>query len=212
MLYSYTENVFINCPFDGAYLPIFHAIIFTVTDCGYSPRCSMEIEDSSEVRIDKIAKIISECKYGIHDISRTDSDKKTNLPRFNMPLELGIFIGAKRFGDDEQKKKICLILDKESYRYHRFISDIAGQDIQAHNNEESEAIRVVRNWLRSASGRITIPGGKEILRRYRLFKSALPDICEGLKLTIDEMIFNDYTAIVYEWLRGNRKFLPASKK
>lgn len=212
MLYSYTENVFINCPFDGAYLPIFHAIIFTVTDCGYSPRCSMEIEDSSEVRIDKIVKIISECKYGIHDISRTDLDKKTNLPRFNMPLELGMFIGAKRFGDDEQKKKICLILDKEPYRYHRFISDIAGQDIQAHNNEESETIRVVRNWLRSVSGRITIPGGKEILRRYRLFKSALPDICEGLKLTIDEMIFNDYTAVVYEWLRGNRKFLPASKK
>jgi hypothetical protein len=205
MPYTYTENVFINCPFDGSYLPVFHAIIFTVSDCGYSPRCSMEIEDSSEVRIDKIAKIISECKYGIHDISRTDFDKKTNLPRFNMPLELGMFIGAKRFGDDEQKKKIGLILDKEPYRYHRFISDIAGQDIQAHNNEDSGAIKVVRNWLRSVSGRITIPGGKEILRRYRLFKSALPDICEGLKLTIDEMIFNDYTAIVYEWLRSNRE-------
>ncbi|UCH97716.1 MAG: hypothetical protein JSV88_12935 [Candidatus Aminicenantes bacterium] len=108
MLYSYTENVFINCPFDGSYLPVFHAIIFTVSDCGYSPRCSMEIEDSSEVRIDKIAKIISECKYGIHDISRTDLDKNTNLPRFNMPLELGMFLGAKRFGDDEQRKKVCL--------------------------------------------------------------------------------------------------------
>ena len=105
MHFFYTRNVFINCPFDEAYLSIFHAIIFTVFDCGYTPRCSLEIEDSSEVRIEKIAKVISECKYGIHDISRTEFDKDTNLPRFNMPLELGMFLGAKRFGDDEQRKK-----------------------------------------------------------------------------------------------------------
>lgn len=192
MQFFYTRNVFINCPFDEAYLSIFYAIIFTVFDCGYTPRCSLEIEDSSEVRIEKIAKVISECKYGIHDISRTELDKDTNLPRFNMPLELGMFLGAKRFGDDEQRKKACLILDKAPYRYQSFISDIAGQDIQAHQNDEAETIKIVRNWLRSVSGRVTIPGGKEILRRYHLFTSELPIICKRLRLTVDEMIFNDY--------------------
>lgn len=58
---DYAINVFINCPFDVEYLPIFRAIIFTVFDCGYIARCAREIDDSSEVRIDKIIKIISNC-------------------------------------------------------------------------------------------------------------------------------------------------------
>jgi hypothetical protein len=200
---AYSRNVFINCPFDEAYMPIFHSIIFTVFDCGYLARCALEIQDSSEIRIEKIAKVISECKYGIHDISLTALDRDTNLPRFNMPLELGMFLGAKRFGESEQKKKICLILDNAPYRYQSFISDIAGQDIQAHKNDDAEVIKIVRNWLRSTSGSVSIPGGKEILRRYRQFESELPDLCKRVKLTIDEMIFNDYAAVVYEWLSNN---------
>lgn len=199
----YTTSVFINCPFDGEYIPIFNAIVFTVFDCGYIARCAQEIDDSSEVRIDKVTKIISECKYGIHDISRTELSKDTNLPRFNMPLELGLFLGAKRFGDMNQKKKACLVLDRTPYRYQTFISDIAGQDIRSHNNDDSEAIKLVRNWLRSISQRMTIPGGSEIQRRYRLFMSELPYLCRKLKLTIDEMTFNDYTSIIPVWLKQN---------
>ena len=148
---DYINSVFINCPFDGEYLPIFRAVIFTIFDCGYIARSAREVDDSSEVRIDKIIKIISECKYGIHDLSRTELDKKTNLPRFNMPLELGLFLGAKRFGAGIQKMKVCLVLDRAPHRYQSFISDISGQDIQSHNNEVSEAIRVVREWLNNAS-------------------------------------------------------------
>jgi len=48
-----------------------------------------------------------------------------------MPLELGIFLGAKRFGGPKQKRKNCLILDREKYRYQQYCSDIAGQDIKA---------------------------------------------------------------------------------
>jgi len=51
-LYDY--NVFINCPFDDAYRPIFEALVFAVHDCGYIARCSLEVDDASEVRIDKI--------------------------------------------------------------------------------------------------------------------------------------------------------------
>lgn len=78
------------------------------------PRCALEIQDSSQTRIDKIFRIISECRYGMHDICRTEPDPATNLPRFNMPLELGIFLGAKHFGDNYQNLKVCLILDKDS--------------------------------------------------------------------------------------------------
>jgi len=49
------------------------------------------------------------------------------------------------------KKKNCLVLDKVPYRYQQFISDIAGQDIQAHNRDAEEVVKTVRNWLRTAS-------------------------------------------------------------
>lgn len=200
---DYTSSVFINCPFDQEYLPIFHAIVFAVFDCGYIARSALEIDNGSEVRIDKIARIISECKYGIHDISRTELSKDTNLPRFNMPLELGMFLGAKRFGNAQQKKKVCLLLDKDPHRYQIFISDISGQDICSHNNDDTEAIKLIRNWIRNASQRLTILGGIEIAKRYRIFRAELPDLCKSLGLTVDELIFNDYTAIVSKWLISN---------
>src|SRR5216684_1644429 len=112
---SYDYSVFINCPFDDGYRPLFEALVFAVHDCGYIARCSREVDDASEVRIEKIAKIISACKFGIHDICRTELDAHTGLPRFNMPLELGMFLGAKRFGRAKQKQKTCLILDIDQY-------------------------------------------------------------------------------------------------
>jgi len=57
------------------------------------PRCALEVQDSSENRLKKILRIIGECQFAIHDISRTDLDKKHQLPRFNMPFELGLFMG-----------------------------------------------------------------------------------------------------------------------
>lgn len=77
------------------------------------------------VRFEKIKNIISSSKYGIHDISRTEPDHKTKLPRFNMPLEPGVFTGASRYGNKAQKQKNCLIMDKKEFRYRKFISDIA---------------------------------------------------------------------------------------
>ena len=129
---NYEYNVFINCPFDDLYRPMFEAIVFTVQDCGFIARCAREVSDSSQVRIDKIFQIVSECKYGINDILRTELDNTHGLPRFNMPLELGIFLGAKRFGSRNQKNKMCLALDREQYRYQKFCSDISGQEHSQH--------------------------------------------------------------------------------
>lgn len=200
---EFNRSVFVNCPFDTEYLPIFRATIFCIFDCGFIARCALEIQDGSDIRIEKIFRIISECKYGIHDISRTELDVKRGLPRFNMPLELGMFLGAKRFGDKIQHSKNCLILDCDPYRYHIFISDIAGQDIQSHQNQDTFVIRVIRDWLRAAEKKICIPGGDEINRRYLHFKTELPPLCDKLKIGLNEMTFNDYTAIVYEWLALN---------
>jgi hypothetical protein len=197
----YEDNVFINCPFDGEYKPIFDAVIFAVHDAGFIARCALEISDAAQNRFEKIVETISECKYGIHDISRTVLDPINSLPGFNMPLELGIFLGCNKFGGTKDRMKMCMILDKEQYRYQKFISDIAGQDIFAHDNDPKKAIEKVRNWLRIASRRNNIPGGAKIYERYTRFEKDLPDICRVLNIRIEELTFVDFTHVITEWLK-----------
>lgn len=102
---DYEINVFINCPFDGLYRPLFQAAVFTLYDAGYRPRCALESSDGGDVRVDKIMRILAECRLSIHDLSRVESDEASLLPRFNMPLELGIDLGCRRFG---RCKQACL--------------------------------------------------------------------------------------------------------
>jgi hypothetical protein len=198
---AYATSVFINCPFDGRYKPLFEAILFAVADCGFRPRCALEIDDGSQVRMDKIFDLIAGCRFGIHDLSRIDLDPTVGLPRFNMPFELGVFLGAKRYGGREQKRKVGLILDRERFRYQAFLSDIAGQDIREHGDDPQQIISIIRNWLRSASGRAEIPGGSTIQARYLLFRENLPHLCRQLKAQEKELTFNDYVWLVTEWLQ-----------
>jgi hypothetical protein len=204
-LTTYQQHVFINCPFDEPFRSILEAIVFTVHDCGFVARSALEADDGSQVRITKIYAMIEQCGFGIHDISRTELDPGTLLPRFNMPLELGIFLGAKRFGSPKQRRKNCLILDRERYRYQKFCSDIAGQDVRAHDNDPARAIRIVRDWLRNgtAGTGIRMPGHGTIGVRYDTFRADLPVMCAELGLDPDDLIFNDYTTAIASWQQTN---------
>lgn len=200
---NYATNVFVNFPFDGDYLELRNALIFTIYDCGFIPRCALEEDDSGNIRFEKILRLIQASKFGIHDISRTELDQTTSLPRFNMPLELGVFLGAKKFGGKNQRDKNCLIVDREKYRYQTFISDISGYDIRSHDSDPEELIKITRNWLSAASGRTTIPGGSLIIGRYNLFQIDLPWICGSADIQIEELTYNDYSNFISEWLQMN---------
>jgi hypothetical protein len=185
---SYDNSVFINCPFDSAYRPLFEAVVFAVYDCGFYPRSALEIDDSSEVRIEKIIRIVAECRLAVHDISRTQLDRDSRLPRFNMPLELGIFIGAKAFGSAEHRRKAAIVLDTDRYRYQKYISDIAGQDIRAHHRKPSDAIQQVRSFLSTHCLDGTIPpGGNKIAARYAEFRRGLADAAAELHVQPGEL-------------------------
>ena len=143
------RDVFINCPFSADYQAHFQAIVFTVVRSGFTPRCARESDDSGEVRLDKICRIIRECPYSVHDISRTELDADLGLPRFNMPFELGLVLGAKRFGGRSFGRKKTLIFDRDPYRYQSYISDIAGQDVHEHKGQVDQLIRELAAWLRN---------------------------------------------------------------
>lgn len=195
-----TPGVFINCPFDDRYKPIFEALVFAVIECGFEPRSALELVDGTEVRLDKICRIIASCRYAIHDISRTELDGVNHLPRFNMPFELGLFLGASRFGREAQRSKRCLILDREPHRYQKFISDIAGQDIFAHGERPDLAIRCVRDWLSTVSMERHLAGAAHIVERYQQFSSDAPKLAKELRLRRDEATFRDFRNLVVIWL------------
>jgi hypothetical protein len=197
----YARSVFINCPFDATYKPTFDAILFAIFVCGFRPRCGLELVDSGTTRIEKLVEMIADCDLGIHDISRVELDRRSNLPRFNMPFELGLFLGAKHYGAANQKKKICLFLDAKQYRYHRSISDISGQDIDARGNTPVSAFGPVRNFLNSISDN-QLPGPADIKKSYLAFTRELPRILKDRRLRVGEITYTDRCSIIFGWLKS----------
>ncbi len=198
----YEQNVFINCPFDGQYEPLFQAAVFAVQLAGFTPRCALETSNAGQFRLAKIMDIISECRYGIHDISRTEMGSN-RLPRFNMPLELGLDLGSKRYGTGRLKDKRLLVMDRKRHRYQKFISDIAGQDIESHSNSRNQLIRSIRDWLSTETRAPTIPGGSYISMRYRAFQKVLPDLCKSMRLSLGQLTFGDLSRLIRIWLEEN---------
>lgn len=206
---SYPRNIFINCPFDSTYDPFLNALVFTIFVCGYLPRCAKEIGDGGKIRINEIKKIIAECQFGIHDISFAHADPKTKLARFNMPLELGLFLGAQNYGARKQRKKICLILDIKKYRYQKFISDISGQDVEAYGKNINKLISSTRNWLQKHSTKKLLPP-KNIRSDYKKFLHDTPrlysEIYDSKKvhkkiISKPEMTYEEFATVAAEWLK-----------
>jgi hypothetical protein len=194
------RGVFINCPFTADYRAHFEAIVFTVVRSGFTPRCARESDDGGEARLDKICRIIRECPYSVHDISKTELDADSGLPRFNMPFELGLFLGAKRFGGRPHNRKKTLIFDQERFRYQAYISDIAGQDIHPHNGDVGQLIRELATWLRDEARDPKVPGGVAVAGEFRKFQVDLPAIAAETGLEVSELTFKDLVAIIARWV------------
>ena len=137
--------------------------------------------------------------YSIHDISRVQLTPK--FPRFNMPFEVGLDLGCREYGTEQLKRKKCLILDTKRYRYQEFFSDISGQDIQSHNDSPDVVITLIRNWLRAASRRKTIPGQNLIKKRFTKFSNVLPELCDDVGLDKTDIQFVEYVTFIEEWLK-----------
>ena len=196
----YADQVFLNVPFDNRYKKLLDALVFAVHKSGLVACCALEKDDGGQVRIEKLYDIVRDCRLGIHDLSRTTLDAKHRLPRFNMPLELGVFLGARRYGGGSQRRKSCLILDKDRYRFQIFCSDIAGQDVRAHHNQVHLAIAAVSNWLRDDTSGSRVPGPTDLVSRYIEFRRELPFMCRIKNLRPSELTFLDYRKLVSAWV------------
>ena len=121
-----------------------------------------------------------------------------------MPLELGIFLAAKRFGDDNQKKKRALILDIEQFRFQKFVSDLAGMDINAHGGDPRKMVECTRDWLATVSKRTTIAATGPLLDSYDRFTAGLPAIAAGRGLNEPTLAYPDFERFVIAWVKAER--------
>lgn len=196
----FDTNVFINCPFDRNYKTILRSIIFTVAYAKLEP-CICQTRSSGDVRIEEIKHLISESKYGIHDLSRCRPVRISEHPRFNMPYELGIDVGCTTYGNASQKKKVMLILEKESHHYQKVISDISGQDIYKHDDKPFGAMKAVRDWL--SNNKFDLPGPNYIWIEFNRFKSYLMEELTAngkfSKTEINAMPEGQYIPYVKRW-------------
>lgn len=199
---EFERNVFINCPFDPDYSRMLKALMFTIVTCGLEPKIALERGDSGEERIDKIKELIQCSKYSIHDISRMEPLKQGDLPRFNLPFELGLDLGCKTYGRGKLESKECLILERESYRYMQVISDIAGNDIRTHNSNDRDLIREVRNWIRTTVKK-SISAAYKIWIDFNIFYDYMVHTCkkDGYDdQDIEQMPITEYIDFIKQWL------------
>jgi hypothetical protein len=197
---SFEKNIFVNCPFDDNYRGMLISIIFTVKYFKYVPRLVLERADSGESRIDKILNLITESKFGIHDLSRIVSSKENEHYRMNMPFELGIDYGCQKLKEGKWSGKKILILEKEKYRYQKAISDLSGSDIKSHSDQPDKAMFCVRDWLVSEElGRGA--SGKKVWTNYNDFQAYLYDevVEKDRHESIDEVQITEIMVHIDEW-------------
>jgi hypothetical protein len=178
---TFARNVFINCPFDRDYLSLLQPLLFTIIHLGFNPRMASESSDSGEIRLQKICALVRECQYSIHDLSRLRASEAGELSRMNMPFELGVDYGCRRFGAPKLRQKKSLVLEKDQYEFQKAISDLSGTDIKHHSNEPSEMVQAVRHWFVETVGLRNVPSAGNIWFAFNDFESEFRDarLAEG---------------------------------
>lgn len=200
------NSVFVNCPFDDDYKPLFEALLFTIASSGYRARCALEEIDAADIRFDKLCRLVTESQKSVHDLSRIELGRENNLPRFNMPLELGLFLGARRFGGKAHQRKSALVLTAEKHSLPVYLSDTAGSDAAQHHGKPIEIIRSVRGYLRSTPSGQPLPGASRIQAVFEHFKSVRSRYARALHIAPDEIDpfrdYRDYLVVQEEYLKA----------
>ena len=183
-------------------MPILHAILFAIHDCGFIARIAVEVTGSNEVRFEKIVRIIGESRLSVHDISRVELGSN-DLPRFNMPFECGLALGAIRYG--VPRNRDFLVMCAVPYQDQQTLSDLSGQDARAHHDDAAIAMGIVRSFLANKSPvGMRTRGAAAIRNRYVAFQAELPSIARRVEITPAEIVefdyLRDWLLLMSEWL------------
>ncbi len=160
------DSAFINIPYDRHYESLYLAFIAGLSGFGLVPRATVEIP-SIDRRLDRIVKLIRDCRYSFHDLSRVQLDReKPSTPRFNMPFELGLAVDWAR---DTNRRHEWFVFESRAHRLEKSLSDLNGTDVQIHGGKAHGVLRGLMNALTRESHR---PSFGELDAIYRTLREA----------------------------------------
>ncbi len=135
-------------------------------------------------------------------MSRNRSKTKGETARFNLPFELGLDIGSKKFGGQKYSIRKILILDGKPHDYDKYIGDISGQDIECHYNNPETLVSVIRNWQARIYPKLKFPGPTKIWNAFNQFMDDLPSkLSDNFSLSeIRDLQLSDYQGYADDWI------------
>jgi hypothetical protein len=149
---------------------------------GCKPRSALEESDSSTIRLEKIFRLIKFCRFSIHDLSRTELSEHNGLPRFNMPLELGIFLGIKQVTpesiesirywlcndakmDGQPASVIAQLFKKFESKFPEIVKRIG---YQPNEPQYGDVLKIIRDWLKEVRFLASAKSGTSASVKVRL--------------------------------------------
>lgn len=169
-------SVFINCPYDPEYEPLFDTLIFTVVCCGFTPRSATDSGIVAESRMERIFSAIFDSNYSIHDLSRCQGEGERMLARFNMPLELGIAMTWRRAGGAAPARHDWLVLVPKDAPYTQLVSDLAGFDLTRYDGTPDALVRRVMSWLVTRPGAFSGVSPPAVIDRLQAFRKSKAEL------------------------------------
>jgi hypothetical protein len=173
------QKVFLNVPYDEQYEPLFLAFISGLCRFGLTPRATIEIPGSQR-RLSRIVKLIDECAYSFHDLSRVTLDHTPpRTPRFNMPFELGLAVAkAEAVGSHHR----WFLFESQPHRLNKSLSDLDGTDPYIHGDRPIGVLRALMNALVQHRVPVTLPELESVYREVRVAASKLKKELRGAPL------------------------------
>lgn len=183
---STDKQVFLNCPCDEQFLPLFLACVAGICAFGLVPRTTLEIPGGERL-LNRIIGLIRSCRYSFHDLSRVERDsRRPATPRFNMPFELGLTVMAAAV---DPNGHTWFAFESTTRRMHKSLSDLGGTDEYVHGGVPHGVLHQIGNALVQHGA----PNLQSMLRIHRTLERNVPRILKrtGAASVFEAWPFND---------------------
>jgi hypothetical protein len=193
------DKVFLNIPYDDKFQNLCVAYICGISALGFVPRATLEIPGGSR-RLDRIFRLIRNCPFSVHDLSRVELDRKRPAtPRFNMPFEFGLCVAWERIGN---RKHTWFVYESRDRRLAKSLSDLNGTDPYVHGSTVTGVFRELCSAF-VRPGRQ--PSIQQMKRFYRDVEESLPEVLRrvGTRSIYNARVFIDICVIASESAHEN---------
>jgi hypothetical protein len=124
------------------------------------------------------------CGWVLIPVMQFNQHSRMQAPRQAADRErwrlLGLCMGARRFGASHRYDKIKIMVS-EPYKLPEYLSDLGGNDPDAHHEDPHQVLMIVRDFLQSARRGKPLPGRTALVAAFDRFKREIPKIAEGIE-------------------------------